>query len=527
MGSEMYKYKFFKHYEDSRPISGEIQTRDQPMFYELEEVPTNFPPPTKIRSLLSRNDWDDEQLLDQMIVPVFNRKRVRGVEYFGLPFFILLNRQEQKDYNAILAKVCEKYQSQTTIQLFDDSDNTSGSETPDQVVVNSEDESINEGKRVSENDGEEGYVDVQMEDVGEVEARKRPKRYSQRSLDKLRPLFTMKVATKSHGDRALQTGWTDLNAPIDLASRLVRVQTPPLPTPPMRKPYGSGLQAGSDESDDDYDKEVDVDENFANPPEAQDSDDETPQVDDRAGYSLDKRRGDFGALSPQSFYGMKVNNKKSKLQRETTPGSAPSSPPHFIQQEEQGPLIRLGEAIVCEWEDQNWESIFGGRNRHDDIRGYPLWEESDMELFKDEELLARRRTRESRRKRGIHLEDCLAEFAKEEILSETDPWYCPRCKEFRRARKKFELWKSPDVLVIHLKRFASSRISRDKIDALIEFPVEGLDLSDRIGQKEDGKESLYDLFAVDNHYGGLGGGHYTAYAKNFENGQWYYFDGKC
>ncbi|KAF8455303.1 hypothetical protein BGX38DRAFT_1267224 [Terfezia claveryi] len=524
MGSEMYKYKFFKHYEDSRPISGEILPRDQPIFYELDEVPTNFPPPTKTRSLLSRNDWENEQLMDKMIVPVFNRKRSRGVEYFGLPFFIILDKEEQKDYNAILAKVCERYQSQTTMELFDDSDNTSGSETPDQVVVNSEDESINEGKRVSENDGEDGYVDVQMVDVGEVETRQRPKGYSQRSLDKLKPLFTMKVGTKSHGDRALQTGWTDLNASIDLASRMVRVQTPPPPTPPMRRPYGSGFQAGSDESDeDDFDK--DVDETFANPPDTQDSDDdEATQVDDQTSYSLEKRRGSIGPISPQIFYGKKVNNKKSKLQREKTSGSAPSSPPHFIQQEEQGPLIRLGEAIVCEWEDQNWENIFGGRNRHDSIRGYPLWEESDMEIFNDEELLAKRRTRESRRKRGIHLEDCLAEFAKEEILSETDPWYCPRCKEFRRARKKFELWKCPDVLVIHLKRFASSRISRDKIDALIEFPVEGLNLSDRIGQKEDGKESIYDLFAVDNHYGGLGGGHYTAYAKNFENGQWYYFD---
>ncbi|KAF8423548.1 hypothetical protein EV426DRAFT_667350 [Tirmania nivea] len=521
MGSEMYKCKFFKHYDDSRPIQGEIQPKDQPMFYELEEVPTNFPLPTKTRSLLSRNDWENEQLMDKMIVPVFNRKRGRGVEYFGLPFFIVLDREEQKDYNAILTKVCEKYQSQTTIQLFGDSGNTSGSETPDQVVVNSEDESINEGKRVSENDGEEGYVDVQMEDVGEVETRKRSKRYSRRNLDRLRPLFTMKVGTKSHGDRALQTGWSDLNASIDLASRLVRVQTPPPPTPLMRKACGSG-QTGSDVSDDDYDQTVQ--ESFANPPETQDSDDEAAQVDDRTNFSSEKRTGSFGPLSPHNFYGKKVNNKKSKLQRERTPGSAPASPPHFIQQEEQGPLLRLGEAIVCEWEDQNWESIFGGQSRHDDMRGYPLWEEGDMDIFKDEELLAKRRMRESRRKRGIHLEDCLAEFAKEEILSESDLWHCPRCKEFRRARKKFELWKSPDVLVIHLKRFASSRISRDKIDALIEFPVEGLDLSDRIGQKEDGKESIYDLFAVDNHYGGLGGGHYTAYAKNFQNGQWYYFD---
>lgn len=32
----------------------------------------------------------------------------------------------------------------------------------------------------------------------------------------------------------------------------------------------------------------------------------------------------------------------------------------------------------------------------------------------------------------------------------------------------------------------------------------------------------YDLFAVSNHYGGLGGGHYTAFAK--KNNEWNEYD---
>lgn len=35
---------------------------------------------------------------------------------------------------------------------------------------------------------------------------------------------------------------------------------------------------------------------------------------------------------------------------------------------------------------------------------------------------------------------------------------------------------------------------------------------------------VYDLFAVSNHYGGLGGGHYTAYCRMPDNGNWYCFD---
>ena len=35
--------------------------------------------------------------------------------------------------------------------------------------------------------------------------------------------------------------------------------------------------------------------------------------------------------------------------------------------------------------------------------------------------------------------------------------YCPECKDFVQASKKFDLWKLPDILVIHLKRFSYDR----------------------------------------------------------------------
>jgi ubiquitin carboxyl-terminal hydrolase 4/11/15 len=36
------------------------------------------------------------------------------------------------------------------------------------------------------------------------------------------------------------------------------------------------------------------------------------------------------------------------------------------------------------------------------------------------------------------------------------------------------------------------------------------------------KSTRYELYAVSNHYGGMGGGHYTAYAKNKDI--WYDFN---
>jgi len=35
---------------------------------------------------------------------------------------------------------------------------------------------------------------------------------------------------------------------------------------------------------------------------------------------------------------------------------------------------------------------------------------------------------------------------------------------------------------------------------------------------------LYDLYAVSNHYGGLHGGHYTAYGFNQQMNKWYSFN---
>jgi len=50
----------------------------------------------------------------------------------------------------------------------------------------------------------------------------------------------------------------------------------------------------------------------------------------------------------------------------------------------------------------------------------------------------------------------------------------------------------------------------------VDFPLENLDLNQKVLAKRysNDKDYKYDLFAVSNHYGSLGGGHYTAYAKN-------------
>lgn len=113
----------------------------------------------------------------------------------------------------------------------------------------------------------------------------------------------------------------------------------------------------------------------------------------------------------------------------------------------------------------------------------------------------------------------------EEVLKGDDKWYCGKCKDHVVATKKMEIYSSPDYLIIHLKRFSHTRgmFGGRKINQLITFPVEGLDLSKYL-LKKDGQKVLYDLYAVSNHFGSLNGGHYTAYARNPVYNKWYGFD---
>jgi len=91
-------------------------------------------------------------------------------------------------------------------------------------------------------------------------------------------------------------------------------------------------------------------------------------------------------------------------------------------------------------------------------------------------------------------------------------------------QKKFDLWKLPQILIIHLKRFDFNSGYREKLETLVDFPLEGLDLRPWCIDREVSKNCVYDLYAVSNHSGTVGGGHYTAYAKNLVDKRWYNFN---
>ena len=151
-------------------------------------------------------------------------------------------------------------------------------------------------------------------------------------------------------------------------------------------------------------------------------------------------------------------------------------------------------------------------------------------------------------------------YTSEERLGKDDAFFCPQCNKKREVVKKLGVWSVPDVLVVHLKRFRQSSRSTNKLETMVNFPMDGFDMSPNMARApdavpttgpptnsnglrvlsafspwkhpkrfrmggRDAEDTTYELYSVCNHHGSdLQGGHYTAVCRNPTDGQWYSFD---
>ncbi|KPM40634.1 hypothetical protein AK830_g5925 [Neonectria ditissima] len=560
IGAEEFKDRFFKIYDNTQDVSEEIQASDIPTIHELEVVPTNWPHKArskKFRSMLDidtpldATEWDDPRY-EKMVVPVFHRRphnHDRNQETSSPPHFICLTKAEASNIDLIQRKVLEKVATFSTWSgLQDPAEAETLDNTDSDVVITSASDADSSGdsKVVAHSvEGEDDMVDVTMKDVATNDAAKddtnhvpirephvlknfntkRPKFINpDRFLDPdLQNMFELSYFT-DNSDGAVPTGWSNVDHHRTLPKVLDRVPEPSSEREDEHSPESStSTTSGNDEdSTNDEGSKADMSQTRML--------DESSEEDVLQPARVGPRSSKLGPAGRKKFkghktYGKKGNKRRDKQMRNGKAHKLNTVKPHPTPPAvaDGGPLIRLGEGLVVDWNEEAWEKVFGGSPRTPtEDQGTRTFVEP--ESLNDPALKIRQRKRHHRRTRGITLDDCLDEFERAEILSEQDMWYCPRCKEHRRASKKFDLWKTPDILVAHLKRFSSSGWRRDKLDVLVDFPVEGLDLTTRVIQKEEGKEEIYDLIAVDDHYGGLGGGHYTAYAKNFVDGRWYNYN---
>lgn len=54
---------------------------------------------------------------------------------------------------------------------------------------------------------------------------------------------------------------------------------------------------------------------------------------------------------------------------------------------------------------------------------------------------------------------------------------------------------------------------KHKLETFVNFPIHDFDLTNYIANKNNSRRQLYELYALTNHYGSMGSGHYTAHIK--------------
>ena len=121
----------------------------------------------------------------------------------------------------------------------------------------------------------------------------------------------------------------------------------------------------------------------------------------------------------------------------------------------------------------------------------------------------------------LNLIECINDFCQEEQLKKGNDWFCKNCKNHVLPKKKIDVYYLPKILIICFKRFIKESSKWEKNEIYIEFPINNFDTKDII-IGPDKNHSIYDLFAVSQHYGSTDSGHYTAICKN--SGKWYNYD---
>lgn len=580
---EVYSRRIYKLFDDDRATIAEsnIQANDHIFIYELEAPPTNAPRYGKIgynKKEAPLPDMDDPAA-DRMAVSVFSRlpgKYQNSTPDAALhPLQIVVSREEAQNYNKILKKILVAAVQLSCRELLVEEDRASRkTSTSTETAGDSGQTSGEDSARVSDHSvpSEDGMVDVSVSREEQTQATIVASTPQDSTLpanpvpegfwddDYFLPPGLQNMFSVSYADNA-EGGWQprhmesfDKNSVRSMGDRVQkspeRRHSMDSSSSSVRGSGSSGSRQGNAETEEsDVDEETPSLTTGESPSSFANSDDESElpdartlmqpsQVDNdsRGGRKKNTKKDKFprgGKKNNKQMtyvgkrghkFGNTLNSNKGPLRStQSTRALTGQLVPSKLQQDTEGSYyIKLGECIVLDWSHEAFAELFGPNL----FRSSP--EPKNLPKVSDPELEAKQSKRAARKKNGIDLEECFATTSKPEILTEDNTWYCNRCKEQRRATKTLEIWTVPDILVVHLKRFGGNRSLRDKIDVFVDYPIESLDMTERIGLKEDGKEYLYDLFAVDNHYGGLGGGHYTAVARNFYDGQWYdYNDGSC
>ena len=120
---------------------------------------------------------------------------------------------------------------------------------------------------------------------------------------------------------------------------------------------------------------------------------------------------------------------------------------------------------------------------------------------------------------SFSLEYCLHKFIEIEILCDTIQ--CQYCNTHSHFQKRYLLYRTPPILIFHLKRFMVETQTSEKLNTSIAIPL-SIDLGPFHVDPSLAQGTHYTCKAIICHEGSLHTGHYIAYCKYQD--QWYEYD---
>jgi ubiquitin carboxyl-terminal hydrolase 4/11/15 len=472
--AEVFNARFYKTFEAADAVE-EIGENDKIYVYELP-----------IEDFLNAPD--------HVVFPVHNLMEPAShyatnsrVSAFGHPMMICVTKEETKDYDMVYKAIIEQANRYTTADLFAPAENDILDETENQS-----------SEAEVEGEDEDEIMDTSVSPVVATEAGRVP----QRNLFKMSVFTPPPVVSKGYMLRGGSRPTLFAPAIMPTPKEMTPIQERTTPHPPKKEQeldtyssYGRHRL---------YPARFNEDRSspFYRPPASPSAMSESSTTSSRP----------HGPLAGEDEVLDEDDPDAESLKADIPESPSPAAPEPVLVTE---PGVESKEMVYIFWCKSLESSMYSVEKKYI-YRGKfdedekpesekALWEERGTPLV-DPALREENEAKKKGRK-DITLEDCLAEYTKEEQLGEEDLWYCPNCKKHQQATKKLDIWRLPDILVVHLKRFSHTRTWRDKIDALVDFPIHGLDLSGKILKEEDSDDNVYDLFGVSNHMGGLGGGH--------------------
>lgn len=128
-------------------------------------------------------------------------------------------------------------------------------------------------------------------------------------------------------------------------------------------------------------------------------------------------------------------------------------------------------------------------------------------------------------------------FTEREMLDKG--YKCESCKTCNPTVKRLQVYQPPETLIVHVKRFAQQtgfgtrslfssnslgRHSKNAAEVSVPATLDLRKFCNADGLRGTGMSGCYELVAMSEHSGSLGGGHYTATGKAVSNARWHSFN---